>query len=219
MFKESNSLSSTNLPETIGLTIFGGTGEKPCNTTNDCCRTGRFGRENGTRGEKTLPRRWERRSDGRYQRRKSWHKERDNKVWPTLQLVNQSDVGNRNWWETKIWSSQIQGLRMQTGHERRRNAPSHALGFRNVHCRRSLCGCERLFNSRDHGGQKDKERHVRNASQMRWAPKHRSQKEEELPGWHPFSKWAVVNPAAKTGRKAVICDTLRHAASKKRRAG
>ena len=52
MFKDSNSLSSTNLPETIGLTIFGGTGEKPCDTTNDCCRTGTFGRENGTRGEK-----------------------------------------------------------------------------------------------------------------------------------------------------------------------
>ena len=52
MFKESNSLSSTNLPETIGLTIFGGTGENSCDTTNDCCRTGTFGRENGTRGEK-----------------------------------------------------------------------------------------------------------------------------------------------------------------------
>ena len=44
-------------------------------------------------------------------------------------------------------------------------------------------------------------------SQMRWAPKHRSQKKEELLGWHPLSKWAVVNPAAKTGCKAVVCVT------------
>ena len=33
LFDESNSLSSTNLPETIGLTSFGGTGEKPCEAT------------------------------------------------------------------------------------------------------------------------------------------------------------------------------------------
>lgn len=39
---------------------------------------------------------------------------RDNKVWPTLQLVNRSDAGCRNWWETKTRRSQIQRLRMQT---------------------------------------------------------------------------------------------------------
>ena len=39
---------------------------------------------------------------------------RDNKVWPTLQLVNRSDAGSRNWWETKTRSNQIQRLRMQT---------------------------------------------------------------------------------------------------------
>ena len=42
MFDESNSLSSTNLPETIWLTSFGSTGEKPGATTNDCCRTGKL---------------------------------------------------------------------------------------------------------------------------------------------------------------------------------
>lgn len=41
---------------------------------------------------------------------------RDNKIWPTLQLVNRSDAGSRNWWETKTRRSQItiQRLRMQT---------------------------------------------------------------------------------------------------------
>ena len=79
--------------------------------------------EKMARGEKNPAATLRARSDGRYRRPKSWHKERDNKVWPTLQLVYQSDVGNRNWLETKIRSSQIQGLRMQTGHERRRNPP------------------------------------------------------------------------------------------------
>ena len=40
MFNESNSLSSTNLPDIIWLTSFGGTGEKPGATANDCCKTG-----------------------------------------------------------------------------------------------------------------------------------------------------------------------------------
>ena len=39
---------------------------------------------------------------------------RDNKVWPTLQLVNRSIAGSRNWWETKARRSQIQHLRRQT---------------------------------------------------------------------------------------------------------
>ena len=114
MFDESNSLSSTNLRKTIGFTSFGGTGEEHCDTTNDCWQEG---------GE-TLPQRWGRRSDIRYRRRKSWHKGRDNKVWPTLQLVNRSDTGSRNWWETKTRSSHIQRLRMQTGHERRGTPPT-----------------------------------------------------------------------------------------------
>ena len=38
---------------------------------------------------------------------------RDNKVWPTLQLVNRSNAGSRNWWETKTRRSQIQHLRRQ----------------------------------------------------------------------------------------------------------
>ena len=42
MFEESNLLSSTNLPDTIWLTSFGGTGEKPGVTTNNCCKTGTF---------------------------------------------------------------------------------------------------------------------------------------------------------------------------------
>lgn len=43
MFNKSNSLSSTNLPDTFWLTSFGGMGEKPGATTNDCCKTGTFG--------------------------------------------------------------------------------------------------------------------------------------------------------------------------------
>ena len=50
MFDESNSLSSTNLPHTIWLTNFGGTGEKPGATTNDCCKTGTFGKEENAVG-------------------------------------------------------------------------------------------------------------------------------------------------------------------------
>lgn len=43
MFNKSNSLSSTNLPDTFWLTSFGGMGEKPGATTNDYCKTGTFG--------------------------------------------------------------------------------------------------------------------------------------------------------------------------------
>ena len=50
MFEESNSLCSTNLPDTIWLTNFGGTGEKPGATTNDCCKTGTFGEEENVVG-------------------------------------------------------------------------------------------------------------------------------------------------------------------------
>ena len=50
MFDESNSLSSTNLPDTIWLTNFGVTGEKPGATTKDCCKTGTFGKEENTVG-------------------------------------------------------------------------------------------------------------------------------------------------------------------------
>ena len=35
---------------------------------------------------------------------------------------------------------------------------------------------------------KGKGRHVWSASQMRWAPKHCSQKKEKLLGWRPMSK-------------------------------
>ena len=50
MFDESNSLSSTNLPDTIWLASFGGTGEKPGATTNDCCKTGTFDEEESAEG-------------------------------------------------------------------------------------------------------------------------------------------------------------------------
>ena len=50
MFDESNSLSSTNLPDTIWLTNFDGTGEKLGATTNDCCKTGTFGEEENAVG-------------------------------------------------------------------------------------------------------------------------------------------------------------------------
>ena len=46
----SNSLSSSNLPDTIWLISFGGTGEKPSVTTNDCCKTGTFGAEESAVG-------------------------------------------------------------------------------------------------------------------------------------------------------------------------
>jgi len=42
MFEESNLLSLTNLPDTIWFTSFGGTGEKPGATTNDCCKLVHF---------------------------------------------------------------------------------------------------------------------------------------------------------------------------------
>ena len=50
MFDESNSLSSKNLPDTIWLTSFGGTGEKPGATTNDGCKTGTVGEEENAVG-------------------------------------------------------------------------------------------------------------------------------------------------------------------------
>ena len=128
------------------------------------------------------------------------------KVWPTLQLVNRSDAGSRNWWETKTRRSQIQRLRMQTNLVGTPPATLEAAGTLVVDV---VCSAESAYlTARPRRcGQKGKGRHVRNASQMRWAPKHRSQKKEELLGWHPLSKWAVVNPAAKTGRKAVVCVT------------
>ena len=46
----SNSLSSSNLPDTIWLISFGGMGEKPGVTTNDCCKTGTFGAEESAVG-------------------------------------------------------------------------------------------------------------------------------------------------------------------------
>ena len=52
MFDDSNSLSSANLPDTIWLTSFGGTSEKPGATTNDCCKTSKltFGAEESAVG-------------------------------------------------------------------------------------------------------------------------------------------------------------------------
>ena len=41
---------------------------------------------------------------------------------------------------------------LENAYERRGNAPSHAWGCRNAHCRCSLFGWERLFNGSDHGG-------------------------------------------------------------------
>ena len=50
MFDDSNSLSSANLPDTIWLTSFGGTSEKPGATTNDCCKSGTFSEEESAVG-------------------------------------------------------------------------------------------------------------------------------------------------------------------------
>ena len=40
-----------NLPNTIWLTSFGGSGEKPGATTNDCCKTGTFNERKAQWGE------------------------------------------------------------------------------------------------------------------------------------------------------------------------
>ena len=131
---------------------------------------------------------------------------RDNKVWPTLQLVNRSDAGSRNWWETKTRRSQIQSLRTQTNVVGTPPATLEAAGTLVVDV---VCSAESadLTAATTEARPKGKGRHVRNASQMRWAPKNRSQKKEELLEWHSLSKWAVVNPAAKTGSKAAVCVT------------
>ena len=50
MFDDSNSFSSANLPDTIWLTSFGGTSEKPGATTNDCCKSGIFSEEESAVG-------------------------------------------------------------------------------------------------------------------------------------------------------------------------
>ena len=50
MSDKSNLHSSTNLPDTIWLTSFGGTGKKPGATMNDCCKTGTFGAEESAVG-------------------------------------------------------------------------------------------------------------------------------------------------------------------------
>ena len=50
MCNESNSLSSTNLSDTIWLTSFAGMGNKPGATTNDCYKTDTFGEEENVVG-------------------------------------------------------------------------------------------------------------------------------------------------------------------------
>ena len=155
MCEESNSLSSTNLPDTIWLTSFGGTGEKPGATINDCCKTGTFCKEENTVGRNPL------RHSKAKERQKvmAAKKLRQRMVQQsfTLHLVSRSGDRSQNWWKAHARNCQGRCLGLLG------NAPSRAGTCLHTHCRAccSLFSCERLFKHRDHQGQKGRGWHVR----------------------------------------------------------